>query len=85
MLLYHMYGGWFADGWLGHSWLLVLAVMCVSKFSSPGGGLYYYYFISCFTIVAGFGTYREYEDSSSSGLIDIMLKFHLEEYKIKLN
>ena len=31
-----------------------------------------------FSLVAGFGIYRKYEDSSSSGLIDIMLKFHLE-------
>ena len=54
------------------SGLLVLVVECVSKFSSPGGGsyCYYYYFILFFTIVAGFGIYREYEDSSS-GLIDI--------------
>ena len=59
------------------SGLLVLVVKCVSKFSLPGGGLYYYYYyILFFTQVAGFGIYREYEDSSS-GLIDIMLKFHL--------
>ena len=46
------------------SGLLVLVVTCVSKFSLPGGGLYYYFFILFFTIVAGFGIYREYEDSS---------------------
>ena len=60
-------------GWMAWSGLLVLVVTCVSKFSSPGGGLYYDYFILFFTIVAGFGIYQEYEDSSN-GLIDIMLK-----------
>ena len=63
-------------GWMAWSGLLVLVDTCVSKFSLPGGGLYYHFFFF-FTIVAGFGIYREYEDSSS-GLIDIMLKFHLE-------
>ena len=66
------------------SGLLVLVVECVSKFSLPGVGLYYYYFILFFTIVPGFGIYREYEDSSS-GLLDIMLKFHLKKYKTKYN
>ena len=54
-------------------------VKCVIEFSSSGGGLFYDYFILFFTAVAGFGIYREYEDSSSSGLIDIMLKSHLEK------
>ena len=72
-------------GWMAWSGLLVLVVTCVSKFSVPGGGLYYYhYFILFFTIVAGFGIYREYEDSSS-GLIYIILKFHPKKYKVKLN
>ena len=56
-------------GWMAWSRLLVLVVKCVSKFSLLGGDLYYcYYFILFFTIVAGFGIYREYEDISS-GLI----------------
>ena len=53
-------------------------VKCVIKFSLLWGCLYYYYFVLFFTAVAGFGIYREYEDSSS-GLIDIMLKYHLEK------
>ena len=51
-------------GWMAWSGLLVLVVMCVSKFSLPGSGIYYYYFIF-FTIVAGLGIYREYADSKS--------------------
>ena len=51
---------------------------CVSMFSLPGGGSYFFYFFLFFTIVASLGKYREYEDRSS-GLIDIMLKFHLEK------
>ena len=68
-------------GWMAWSGLLVLVVTCVSKFSLPGGGLYYYYYFNIFfSIVAGFGIYRKYEDSSS-GLTDILLKFHLKKNK----
>ena len=49
-------------GWMAWSGLLVLVVKCVRKFSLPGGGLVILFF---FTVVAGFGTHREYEDSSS--------------------
>ena len=57
-------------GWMAWLRLLVLVVKCVNKFSLPGGGLYYYV-ILFFSIVAGFGIHREYEDSSSDQ-IDIM-------------
>ena len=69
-------------GWMVWSGLLVLVVKCVSKFSLPGGGHIIantpeYYFILLFTIVAGFGIHREYEDSSSDQ-IDTM--DHIVEY-----
>ena len=39
ILLYHMCGGWFADGWLGQGcWYLC---KCVSKFSLPERWSYY--------------------------------------------
>ena len=58
-------------GWMAWSGLLVLVVMCVRKFSLPGGDFVLLLFILCFAIVAGFGIHREYEDSSSD-LLDIM-------------
>ena len=41
ILLYHVCGRWFTDGWLGHG-CFVLVVKCVSFFC-PGLVLYYYY------------------------------------------
>ena len=58
-------------GWMAWSGLLVLVVECVSKCSLPGGGFISLLFTLYFTIVAGFGIHREYEDSSSD-LLDIM-------------
>ena len=57
-------------------------VKYVSKFSLPGGGLYevllLLYFIFHLEWRVSVYIYREYEDSGS-GLMDIMLKFHLNE------
>ena len=63
------YVWWMIWGWIAWSGLLVPVVGCVGKFSLPGGGSYYHHFVLFFTIVAGFGTCREYKESSS-GLID---------------
>ena len=62
------------NAWMAWSGLLVLVVKCVSKFSLPGGGFILFdLFILFFTIVAGFGIHREYEDSSiNSYLLDIV-------------
>ena len=55
-----MYGGWFADGWLGQGcWYLWLTAqvsfLCLRVV-----------LLFCFcTIMADFGIHREYEDSSS--------------------
>ena len=65
-----MCGGWFTDGWLGQGCWYLLVVKCLRSFLYLGVVLYYYYFILFFTIVAGFGIHREYEDSSID-LIDI--------------
>ena len=68
-------------GCMAWSGLLVLVVKCVSFFL-PGGGFILLLFILFFTIVAGFGIHREYEDISSD-LLDIMKKFHPKLYKLK--
>ena len=53
ILLYHTYGRWFADGWLGQGCWYLLVVTCVGKFSPPEGGLDYFVFCTTSTMDGG--------------------------------
>ena len=74
-----MYSGWFADGWLGQGcWYLLCK--CVSKFFSPGVGLYYFFYLFLHHHSGRFlyGLYREYEDSSSSSSSGLINRYHVK-------
>ena len=73
----YMYGGWFADGWLGQGcWYLWLTSV---SFSTWGWSDYFVFCTS--TAVAGFGIHREYEDGTRSS--DLIRKYRVRKSPTK--